>query len=319
MSESQLFGDDGQPEVLAVPSAVRRQRDAADGRQEALLARERRRFHAGLLASGILSVSASGVASNADSNQVKSKAYAAHIAAALEAETAGAKLAGQTAGDQFEQACADFLTATFPHLHHIRPGDWTIRKVAGRGQAAGVAQYSQYAHLVNLALAIAANPSLRASLGNGYAIAPDVVISRAPLDDDEINKNELVVDDSVATRAALRASAQTHPILHAVVSCKWTLRSDRAQNARSEALNLVRNRKGRLPHVTVVTGEPTPARISSLALGTGDIDCVYHFALPELVAAVKVEGGDDTLELLDMMIEGNRLKDISDLPLDLAV
>jgi len=39
--------------------------------------------------------------------------------------------------------------------------------------------------------------------------------------------------------------------------------------------------------VGVVTGEPTPVRISSLALGTGDIDCVYHFALPELLAAVR--------------------------------
>jgi hypothetical protein len=30
-------------------------------------------------------------------------------------------------------------------------------------------------------------------------------------------------------------------------------------------------------------------------------------------------GGEDTKELLDMMIEGKRLKDIADLPLDLAV
>jgi hypothetical protein len=59
--------------------------------------------------------------------------------------------------------------------------------------------------------------------------------------------------------------------------------------------------------------------LSSLALGTGDVDCVYHFALPELVAAVKEHDQDDTVELLKIMIEGNRLKDISDLPLDLAV
>jgi len=71
--------------------------------------------------------------------------------------------------------------------------------------------------------------------------------------------------------------------------------------------------------VVVVTGEPTPVRISSLALGTGDIDCVYHFALPELVDAADDKGGEDTKELLGMMIEGKRLKDIADLPLDLAV
>ena len=180
-------------------------------------------------------------------------------------------------------------------------------------------QFEQYAHLVELTAAVQQNPSLRAVLGNAYSIAPDVVIARAPLSDAEINSVEDLVDPTVATHAALRAAVQERPLLHAVVSCKWTLRSDRAQNARSDALNLIRNRKGRLPHIAVVTGEPTPARISSLALGTGDIDCVYHFALPELVDAVGSVGHDDSIELLAMMIEGKRLKDITDLPLDLAV
>ena len=52
-------------------------------------------------------------------------------------------------------------------------------------------------------------------------------------------------------------------------------------------------------------------------MGTGDIDCVYHFALGELQEAVKkLEHGDD---LLAAMIDGKRLRDISDLPLDLAI
>ncbi len=110
-----------------------------------------------------------------------------------------------------------------------------------------------------------------------------------------------------------------HPIVHASVSCKWTLRSDRAQNARSETLNLIRNRKGRLPHIVVVTGEPTPGRIASIALGTGDIDCVYHFALPELLQTTKELNFTDAMELLEIMIEGKRLRDVSDLPFDLAV
>ena len=97
------------------------------------------------------------------------------------------------------------------------------------------------------------------------------------------------------------------------------MRSDRAQNSRTEALGLIRNRKGNLPHIVVVTGEPLPSRIASLALGTGDIDCVYHFALYELVRAVEQTGAEDSIEMLKMLIEGNRLKDISDLPIDLAV
>ena len=53
--------------------------------------------------------------------------------------------------------------------------------------------------------------------------------------------------------------------------------------------------------------------------GTGDIDCVYHFALPELRAAVQELGNGDSTEALKIMVTGKRLKDISDLPLDLAV
>ena len=83
-------------------------------------------------------------------------------------------------------------------------------------------------------------------------------------------------------------------------------------------MNLVRNRKGQLPHIVVITAEPTPGRIASLALGTGDIDCVYHFALYELRNALIMQDREEVLELLDTMIEGKRLRDISDLPLDLV-
>lgn len=127
------------------------------------------------------------------------------------------------------------------------------------------------------------------------------------------------MDQSVSLNADLRALPGHEPILHASISTKWTLRSDRAQNARSEALNLIRNRKGRQPHIVVVTGEPTPSRLSSLALGTGDIDCVYHFALYELQEAVADLGNSEAEDLLAMMVDGKRLKDISDLPLDLSV
>lgn len=69
----------------------------------------------------------------------------------------------------------------------------------------------------------------------------------------------------------------------------------------------------------MVTGEPLPGRLASLALGTGDIDCMYHFALYELIDAVKSAGAEDSLEMLNVLIDGKRLKDISDLPLDLTV
>lgn len=68
-----------------------------------------------------------------------------------------------------------------------------------------------------------------------------------------------------------------------------------------------------------MTGEPLPSRLGSLALGTDDIDCVYHFALPELMSTVEKLGIEDSSRLVRIMVDEKRLKDIANLPLDLAV
>lgn len=285
----------------------------------AVFARERNRFHAHLREALVLTMSSAGIASNADAGQEASRAYGRGIATALGAPLRRKKLAGQSSGKRFEDACADFLRGTFLELGHLRPGPWEIERIPGNEIRKGIARFEQYRHLLELDDAVTANRSLQAIVGNGYRIAPDVVVFRKPVPDDYINHSKVLVDESVATGSVMRLRNHRLPLLHAVVSCKWTLRSDRAQNARSEALDLIRNRKGRLPHVVVVTGEPTPNRISSLALGTGDVDCVYHFALPELVRSVTEAGGQADSDLLSTMISGQRLKDIADLPLDLAV
>src|SRR5205814_9457766 len=125
-----------------------------------------------------------------------------------------------------------------------------------------------------------------AKLGH-YIIAPDIIVERRQVSDDEINRHRILGRDRrLPVFTPLRSENDAAPTLHAIISCKWTIRSDRSQNSRTEALNLIRNRKGQTPHIAVVTGEPMPTRIASLALGTGDLDCVYHFALHELVKAV---------------------------------
>jgi hypothetical protein len=163
------------------------------------------------------------------------------------------------------------------------------------------------------------NPALQAALGSDYTITPDLIIFRRPESDEAINVKGRLVDGDTVRFASLRKRNNDKPILHASISCKWTIRSDRAQNSRTEALNLVRNRKGRLPHIMVLAGEPLPSRLSSIALGTGDIDCVYHFALPELESTVKELNDEEAWNILRIMMDGKRLRDVSDLPLDLAV
>lgn len=277
----------------------------------------RRSFHAALM-SGILKTDKAGIPSNADKHSRPSVEIARCILKKLGPEAKGARLAGQMAGVEFEKICAEYLRQTFPKLQHLRPGTWEILHDLAGGRLA-IAQFDQYQHLAALEEAAKKNPELATALGSDYLIKPDVVIARQPESDSTINSAEVLVSDEISRLTSLRKVNSSQPILHASISCKWTLRSDRAQNSRSEALNLVRNRKGKLPHVVVVTAEPTPGRVASIAMGTGDIDCVYHFALSELVACVDELKMEDSAELLQIMIVGKRLRDISDLPLDLAI
>ncbi len=290
---------------------------------DALIAQTRFRYHEQLFDSDTLTISPAGVASNADISSKSSKDISGRILEILTENTAHSlhtanKISSQTLGKQFEKITMQFLRDTFPHLQELRPGRWTILQL-GNNNKLKTSDFAQYEHLAYLSALTEQNAQLAAALGNDYLVAPDVVIYRDLYEDAEINASQPIVDNEISRMADLRKSNGGKPILHASVSAKFTMRSDRAQNSRTEALNLIRNRKGHLPHIVVVTAEPMPNRLASLALGTGDIDCVYHFALYELMQAVKEVGSEDAAETLETLVQGKRLKDISDLPLDLAV
>lgn len=289
----------------------------------ALIANARFHFHERLFETNTLTLTKAGVASNADTSSRGSKAIAGKIVDILVDEhhhtvNSVDKISGQTLGKQFELLTMEFLQETFPHLQNLRPGQWSILQL-GNNNRLKTSDFEQYEHLAYLSALTAENAQLAAALGNDYLVAPDVVIYRNLYEDEEINAEQYIVDDEISRMADIRKSNGGKPLLHASVSAKYTMRSDRAQNSRTEALNLIRNRKGHLPHIVVVTAEPMPNRLASLALGTGDIDCVYHFALYELIRAVKEVGSEDAVETLETLVQGKRLKDISDLPLDLAV
>lgn len=290
---------------------------------EALIAQARVNFHRKLFETGTLTLNANGVASNADTSSRSSKEISRRILGILMEEQnhqvqTKIKISGQTLGKQFEKLTMEFLQETFPYLQSICPGKWTILQL-GNNNRLKTSDFAQYEHLAYLSQLTEQNSQLAAVLGNDYLVAPDVVMYRDLYDDEEINAKNLIVDDRISTMTDIRRKNGGKPILHASISAKYTMRSDRAQNSRTEALNLIRNRKGHLPHIVVVTAEPMPNRLASLAMGTGDIDCVYHFALYELIRAVQDVGSEDAIETLDTLVQGKRLKDISDLPLDLTV
>ena len=287
--------------------------------EKSLIQNAREQYHKHLVEKCVLTLSVDGIVSNADSSNVPSKSIAKIVAEQLGASI-GVKIKGQTAGTLFEQISMQFISDTFPKLQHLRPGDWEVLNL-GNQSAIKTSDFAQYEHLAYLEEIVSQNKQLSTVLGNDYMISPDIVVYRNLYEDREINGYSLVVTDSVCKMADLRKKNGGKPILHASISAKWTMRSDREQNSRTEELNLIRNRKGHLPHIVVITGEPLPSRLDSLALGTGDLDCVYHFALYELLDAVRdygKQGREDIIETLENLINGKRLKDISDLPLDLS-
>ena len=252
-----------------------------------------------------------GVPNNSDSGSAASVRLGRGILDGMGMEPITGRLAGQTAGHRFEEATRDFLREAFELLSHLRPGEWEF------ALGGDIGDFEQYMHLSDVSRIVEENRELRVVFGD-YIVRPDIVVCRKPVSDETINQSEaLLGNGDMARHTPLRRTNSQVDILHASVSCKWTIRSDRSQNARTEGLNLVRNRKGKTPHIVVVVGEPLPGRIASLAYGTGDIDCVYHFALPELTEAAS--DGDSDSELLETMVNGRRLRDISDLPFDLAI
>ncbi|MBI1406018.1 MAG: restriction endonuclease [Caulobacter sp.] len=283
----------------------------------AILGEIRTAFHADLLKSGALRFKANGKANIADGSSVASTYLGRRILEDLKAEAESVDVSPQTGGKLFEKAVEAFLGNALEAMAAIAPAGLSTARLKP------IWLYAQYGHLQTLEMIAKKDKHVRLAFGGDYLIKPDVVIERRTLTDDEINRTGRLVDSEIASLAALRASAK--PMLHASISCKQTIRSDRSQNSRLEALNLLRNRRGRAPHIVVVTAEPLPSRIASVALGTGDFDCVYHVALPELVeanSALNLSLGLDESEQskkLDMMIGGGRLKDIADLPLDLLL
>lgn len=257
----------------------------------------------------------------ADKHSAQSKAISQAVVDRMCTTPSAHSVSAQKSGEVFTRLTAKFLESSFALLDHLRPGPWEFSTSQAKP---GIAKYDQYHHLDDIQELVSRIPEVKAALGSDYLITPDIVVARVPVEDTVLNQRSWVIEEGtrlIAARSPLRAANADiqRGVLHASVSCKWTMRSDRAQNTRTEALNLVRHRKGRTPHIVAVTCEPLPNRLASIALGTGDLDCTYHAALTELLDAVADVGSTEASETLNELVEGRRLRDISDLPLDISL
>ncbi len=194
---------------------------------------------------------------------------------------------GQPAGAALERGVAEFLAGALPAVDDSRP--WRV------GRGGRISAYRQYAHLARLDELVKDEPTLRVELGLDYMISPDVTVSFE------------------------HGSAGLRPVLHAAVSCKFSIRSDRVQNIRHEGVSMIRHRRGRQPHIVTVTSEPLPSRLAAICRGTGEVDAVYHVCLPELSQAVTEVGNYEQNQLLEEIVGQNRLFGLAELVEHLTV
>lgn len=126
----------------------------------------RKRYHERLVSKEILTLDASGVASNADRSNASSRRIAKNLAELVGAGF-GKKVEGQTLGTEFERITAEFLAESFALLHHIRPASWHILRENENGVYMPISAFEQYAHLEELDQRLREFPKLKAILGTG--------------------------------------------------------------------------------------------------------------------------------------------------------
>lgn len=219
--------------------------------------------------------------------------------------------------------------------------------IAGTGSSVSVAteqhlnKFQQYRHVGAIG-DLAADPSraystawrrLRDEVGKRVTTPPSAVARMQTL----LTAVEAAVDEEVETRRGILAEVGSESLLRLDVtaaeaqdgrlpellvglSLKWSLRTDRAQDCRSQGAKLAALRRGRMPHFATVTMEPRPYMLNLLGGGSGDVDCVYHLDLAALTVAVdSVYGGRtdkasrNTKDTFRRLVDQRRVRDYDEL------
>lgn len=146
------------------------------------------------------------------------------------------------------------------------------------------------------------------------ALADETALRRQIVED--LGEESLLGLDVTVSRTPPEAWLLPH--LEAGLSLKWSLRTDRAQDCRSQGAKMAALRRGRMPHFAAVTIEPRPYFLNILGGGSGEIDCVYHLDLPALELAIEATCKGKprrakTADTFRRLVEQRRLRDYGEL------
>ncbi len=229
--------------------------------------------------------------------------FSARVAADLQAEVLSSGSSLQVAPEQALNAFEQYR-----HVDVLR----TIKPESSKNLARAWGQLTKFVRTK-------ATSARDASRLNDLIAAVDIALAA---DEDarrvllaQVGHESLLKLDVVASR---RADPAHSPQLEVGLSLKWSLRTDRAQDCRSQGAKLSSLRRGRMPHFAAITMEPRPYMLNLLGGGSGEVDCVYHLDLNALTIAVEqtCEGQprrQRSLETFQRLVEQRRLRDYDEL------
>lgn len=208
------------------------------------------------------------------------------------AEAAGAtvdlpQLDGPGAGIEFERRTVRFMEASLTCVTEVTQADWRVET------GSSITEFARYDHLNGVRQAAAKDNQPAAVLYDDYSLAPGAFVGC-----------RLKTHQQAGSGSA---------VLSGVVACKWMIPRDFGQRV----IDLLRCPEVPRDRVAVVTAEPLPGRITSIAIGT-ERPCVYHIALKELQDVLARMRWYESREMLDIMVDQGRLRDMLELPLDLT-
>ena len=228
-----------------------------------------------------------GLPSNSDPASRISVEIGFALAEALGATADLPQLDGPAAGVEFERRTTRFIESALSCVDEVTQADWRIET------GTSIAEFKRYDHLNGARHAAATNNQLATVLYDDHSLAPGIFVGR------KLKSNH--------------PASSGLAVLSGVVACKWMIPRDIGQMA----INLLRCPEVPAERVAVVTAEPLPGRMASIAIGTGQ-PCTYHVALKELQDILAQTRWYESQEMLDIMVDQGRLRDILDLPLDLT-
>ena len=228
-----------------------------------------------------------GLPSNSDPTSRISVEIGLALAEATGATSDLPRLDGPRAGVDFERRTVRFIEGALTCVNELTQGDWRVET------GSSIAEFARYDHLNSVRQAAATNNQLASVLYDDHSLVPGAFVGRR-----------------------LKSSHPASPgsaVLSGVVACKWMIPRDIDERA----VNLLRCPEVPGDRVAVVTAEPLPGRIASIAIGAGQ-PCAYHVALKELQDILSRMRWSESREVLEIMVDQGRLRDILELPLDLT-